>query len=416
MSWLSITIAFLNFVTSYSKCRGVYYKVHCFFFPEVKREKQSKSAGKKTVTFAEEVTKSPSSASASYASDLSLYRAYCAIRLFMLALATKTQTADQDIPLSKVTHQNAKESQNGDLSESQTTTEDESVRGSEAGRGVGIAQPQSQSQYQCLVVKRIQEAKDHISSVNPLSYRLEILENVFSLLFVTYDDVVDIATDPDESSEEGEIGDRPSQEAPASPGMVSLNPEDEELHLMSIQPERIPEADPGIKSRLSKSLFPSAQSRDEDSIAKSKGLSKSGTGQKEAGNDVQSASSHTSSSSNHKIGFLADEYLTRDILLTLKECLAELANRKSDMESGKSLPDQRSNAEKLAADVRCDISGSQFASRLGRLTQYVSEALWKFQITCGDWVPREFASLSPGGAESVEDVTDDKPWCKCYGY
>ncbi len=43
--------------------------------------------------------------------------------------------------------------------------------------------------YQHYVLARLQEAKMFLSEVFPLNYRLEILENIFSLLFLTSDDV-----------------------------------------------------------------------------------------------------------------------------------------------------------------------------------------------------------------------------------
>ena len=48
---------------------------------------------------------------------------------------------------------------------------------------------QSEQTYQQEVVGKLEQAKTHLSAIFPLNYRLEVLENIFSLLFLTGDDI-----------------------------------------------------------------------------------------------------------------------------------------------------------------------------------------------------------------------------------
>lgn len=55
-------------------------------------------------------------------------------------------------------------------------------------KGVSV-EPLHSELYRCLVQDKLHEAKTYISLIHPLNYRLEVLENIFSLLFLTSDEI-----------------------------------------------------------------------------------------------------------------------------------------------------------------------------------------------------------------------------------
>ena len=113
--------------------------------------------------------------------DIYLYHSYCAVRNFMDAVSLSTEEA-----YCKDNNWNAQ-------SEDSCAADDVSGLSSES---VWDQQPS------CIQVKdKLEAGRSHLSQVHPLTYRVEILENIFSLLFGTYEDLYEGRTQQIESDD-----------------------------------------------------------------------------------------------------------------------------------------------------------------------------------------------------------------------
>ena len=149
--------------------------------------------------------------------DIAIFRSFCAMRLVMDAIWNSVQLANNTHPslaaagvtsesklgtgslLSKVPGLREqkllpKAARKLDLGGEDTPQQepDSSKSGSEkstAAKKDGEREPLHSRLYRNLVFDKLHEAKLYLSSIHPLNYRLEILENIFSLLFLTSDEI-----------------------------------------------------------------------------------------------------------------------------------------------------------------------------------------------------------------------------------
>ena len=105
--------------------------------------------------------------------DIVLYHSYCAIRNFMEAI-TASETASE-------------------CAETTVKTDDELAGKQECvsvDQGLdSIPEDDQPNKYIQCAIRQLESVKDHLSRIYPLAYRVEILENIFSLLFSTYEDL-----------------------------------------------------------------------------------------------------------------------------------------------------------------------------------------------------------------------------------
>ena len=216
--------------------------------------------------------------------------------------------------------------------------------------------------YSKLVLDKLQEAKTYISLLYPLNYRLEILENIFSLLFLTNEDIV---LHQQEESGEGTFNHGSNH---------SSNME-------------------GLAHQL-----PSFQSDGEYSAA---------------------LSSVTLLRSKH--GFLVNEKVTGDLLSVLQDSMRELSAARYAL----SQPTMTETTPTLQpGDIKSSVSASLAQQRSAKLEQYINEARWRLQLvssqrgtqsdknhSVGSLRAIEFSSSGDSGSEVSESDTEpeEKP-------
>ena len=156
--------------------------------------------------------------------DIAIFRSFCAMRLVMDAIWNSIQLANHTHPslqaaasmslpvggASSPSHSpkvsqaagrkssKAEAARKLDLGEDGSHTSDQNggEGASESSkderrtgmRGGGV-EPLPSKLYRSLVLDKLLEAKAHISHIHPLNYRLEVLEDMFSLLFLTSDEI-----------------------------------------------------------------------------------------------------------------------------------------------------------------------------------------------------------------------------------
>lgn len=306
-----------------------------------------------------------------------------------------------------------------------------------------------QNVYEQNVVRKLQMAAEYVHRIFPLAFRIEILENLFSLLFVTYQDVAE-SSEPSDSGEQGSEGG--TQEAtegtgaatpttPRSPsansigGMLKCYPSESKQRALFTQ---VPcgNADQDVQ------YFQSETSSDAGAVAenhdtfqhlqqtplikmsseaqdKRKESESSPTLEIKTGKSGScSVNSGASSGGSKHIGFLVHEYIVRDLLMTLRDSLVDLSACRYSLLAQGSIPESDGDARHLQAlldgVVTTSVENAQLTQRISRLTQYVSEALWRFQLVSPDWMTQQFGKIDDEWRRMGEEGSSDEEegrWC-----
>ena len=293
-----------------------------------------------------------------------------------------------------------------------------------------------QNVYERNVVRKLQMAAEYVRRIYPLTFRVEVLENLFSLLFVTHQDVDD-SSEPSDSGEQGSedgtqetIGGTgiPTPTTPISPSTGSIGvkcyPSEAkrrslfaEIRSESFQSKATSDAGGFVETcgafeqiqQQAPEIRMSGLTQD-----KQKERESSSTSEVKPGKTGScSVNSGTSSSGSKRIGFLVHEYIIRDLLVTLRDSLVDLsACRYSilghDSESDQSDGDARRLQDLLEGSVASSVENTQLTQRISRLTQYVSEALWRFQLVSPVWMTQQFGKIDDEWRRTGEDGSSDE--------
>lgn len=158
------------------------------------------------------------------------------------------------------------------------------------------------------VTERLKLVKKMVKSLYPLTFRLEILEDIFSLIFITFEDVKNISY-----FLKGTID--------SSKGLEKFHARSKSVPIDKYESGKI---------NRSFSLPPhqvlGSEKEEEGSIKKPRPLK----------------------------GFICKKYILRDLIYLVKECLEDLEG------------DPRSQLDKFQADVPCSIKNKQMENRLDR--------------------------------------------------
>lgn len=321
--------------------------------------------------------------------DIYLYHSYCAVRNFMDAVSLSAEEA-----YCKDNNWNAQ-------SEDSCAADDVSGLSSES---VWDQQPS------CIQVKdKLEAGRSHLSQVHPLTYRVEILENIFSLLFGTYEDLYEGRTQQIES-DDVETMDEESRSLSASnrtgswESLASSVDLAADNQVMLSSTSQTPESPKKHKETASvttsesisrRQLFKHERSAsdsifwkrlqtlvDEEKQALTvTPLSGSTTNSASCSGNVFSSKGSSrpavSDDNDLKCEFVIDDKVVPDMLKTLKECLMDLNSSKfTELQKGNSVQSNSNRQDWLHTSV----SPSTMEQRISRLGQYINEAQWRFQL------------------------------------
>ena len=298
--------------------------------------------------------------------------------------------------------------------------------------------------YDKNVTQKLQNVKQHLLHLYPLSYRVEILENIFSLLFVSHKDLQDPffageTDDTDDSDEKQSVHG-------SNENLMNASIQSEEESLVSETTCLTPLAECTVPPRGSESVdydvpFVEEFPTKEQVVAENSDLIETDvfTDDKPLVGDTPKSSmvkdtvpetalpkfSTDSKSDTHspkvktnilsgkplQIGLLTNEYLVRDILGLLQESLIALSSAHFQLiANGANEMEDSSHAafleENLIQILPSSITPATLKSRISRLSQMVSEALWRFQLVSNDQIPREFGKILLQPLKPTTDLTD----------
>lgn len=255
------------------------------------------------------------------------------------------------------------------------------------------SEEQLQSDYKQNVVEKLNNVKQILGDTLPLNFRLEILENIYSLLFLSSNDL----KDDEEEDEEDELDDEGIAEQ-----HIATENDEKKVEIEHDGYEIINEYDPNGNRWRSLSQ---QNSKDEgaaevsiyetDNKETSKALSSKGSICSFAsGNNSSESMRHYYSNSKLNVyrrnaggggSFLVNDFLCRDILFILKELLSSYKNGAAFTQS---FVDYDSNS------LNCSINRqSELDSRAQKLMKLVSETIWRFQLVRCDLVRLEYGQV-----------------------
>jgi hypothetical protein len=202
------------------------------------------------------------------------------------------------------------------------------------------------------VTKKLNEAREHLSKVFPLTYRIEIVEDIFSLLFVTHEDMQQLVEAKHRCVCERYVDDLNETKVSGAENLCS-----------------------------------------------------------EKSN--RSSNHSTASTGDHiKIGFIANEFVVRDVLNFLKDALVNItadvyAVHKTKLSaSGLALREQPE--EESSATIATSVAEGEFHARLNQLTKLVHEATWRFQLVAKETISEDFDHIPSDPHHYSASDSDEK--------
>ena len=291
-----------------------------------------------------------------------------------------------------------------------------------------------QNEYSKNIIEKLESVRAIINQIMPLNYRLEILENVYSLIYLSCSDLKeseekdDEDTDEDDADKTSQIFSEPedkkfSLEPYESIGNTNNNDDFEIVDELTLaNGNKIYDADFSIygagtnaskeqqvtnlkknSNYSSKSTLGSYYSNGSNSSSRYNRQFSSNFG---AEDDVYSKSKKSKMSIYRRNAsgggpFLVNDFLCRDILLLVKDLLqtfsSSLSQQKPAMAKSASSSSLLLNEETITNlnSINCSISNSkELNTRFSKLQQIVNETLWRFQIVKCDSVQIEFGHIN----------------------
>ncbi|KAJ8044497.1 Zinc finger FYVE domain-containing protein 26 [Holothuria leucospilota] len=269
------------------------------------------------------------------------------------------------------------------------------------------------SQWEHFVDERLGWVEKEMCGIYPLSYRVEILENLFSLLFLRYEDLIDgkdLNADSDE--EEGLIEDDltnlsiTSLESIASPlkdipfnQMLESRPEygkvvkkidfGDETMENSVGESRTDGTvlQKEILGENASPIIPDGSEISLDNVRRKEFILGREMGEVHPpleGNTASHVSTESMSQQSHisskQIGFIANDAVTRKLLMTLKNCLGDVSKEKMALYGISAYNKIPHEKDSLLRYLDTSVPLPQLAQRIANLTQCINEAWWRYQL------------------------------------
>ncbi|XP_053395117.1 zinc finger FYVE domain-containing protein 26-like [Mercenaria mercenaria] len=307
-----------------------------------------------------------------------------------------------------------------------------------------------QKLYKEKVTDTISQTKRYLSKLQPLTFRVEILENIFSLLFLTHEDVQETLLISEYESDEGD--ENKSLSKSGSTGLITPlsspmkgsfemkvpevmvgNSSRNELNIdydvpfeevestaqKEIDMHKVEEALEGMKTKI----FEKSRKLKEDSQYEGRHSSVS--------ENISSISTNSSLNLD-TIGFIANEYTVRDILAMLKDCILDVSAAKFQIYGNKADARERyrssrevtpvrsseidiNTEEALCRLVQSSISMDMLQKRITQLERYTSEAHWRYQLVSDENIPRSPGAVLQEVVMTTGDSSDEEVEIRGHG-
>ena len=281
----------------------------------------------------------------------------------------------------------------------------------------------SDTSWETFVTHKLHAAREFLSELYPLTYRVEILEDIFSLLFVRHEYFRNEGTNvqSDSGGEEGLVDDDWQDKSITSLESVEIS---EPLKSNQYGPaQNFQQQQQNTKevtfrqTSTSKTDQVSGDLSVEKTAARKSSVPSGGILKQRSSGLLGNGSSEASQYSNNslslqgKVGFVASEKFTHDVLSILKECMLDLTSTKFALlgpSAGKTDSKQRQGqsdqtAREMSKYMKCSVKPSTLAQRISKLSQHINESWWRFQL-----VSQSKQSASAG--RDIHESSSDEEW------
>lgn len=285
--------------------------------------------------------------------DCALYRGYLAMQHAMNAMHSAIVLHHLGCSVSKLREQ---EQLQEELPDDLILRQGDSLADAVAMYGFGPV-------HKHVVLDELGHFEEEVGQLHPLTFRLEVLENVFSLLFVTHVNLRREASDDEDATDAEDDARSDEHHSSHSPVEVSVTPDAHDT-----------ESDGDIPKNNTENQAASVYGSASSSVLKETSDSLSGKG--------STASSNAATwMATGFVGFLCPPFLVPSMLASLSTAVlatqAELFNRSAQRTAmasggGDSLPQE--------PPVSSSVSWEELPSRLDQLRKHVVEAQWRYEL------------------------------------
>ena len=263
--------------------------------------------------------------------DIGIYQAFCAIKLVMDALylcadKKSSQLSQDESSLKRSPSRKKSVSSCRRLISDSDKDQIEEVKSLD----LPLLADNPDESFELGIKKRLHKAADFLSLIQPLNFRLEILENIFSLLFLKYEDITEY------------------KKLSAFDTGLLMNPDTQE-------------GEPLQNEKQALELLQQQLNHDAPSV--------------------------------FSTGFIVSEQFADELLNILQDCLLDLTSAKFAMRrqgsmSGLQITEQTSSTESILDSIhmKCAIAQSSLHQHNTRLKQYINEAKWRLQLIASKMV------------------------------
>ena len=267
--------------------------------------------------------------------------------------------------------------------------------------------------WECHVTQKLLSARKYLSELFPLTYRVEILEDLFSLLFVRHEHFQTNGGGAmsDSGGEEGLVDDDWLNKSCTSLESVEIP------DITGTNSEQAAQQHQGMKevtfhrelSNVAEGQLNSNKGATMENVQRSNnptlGILKRSNGFHANGSSEASQYSNSSLSLQGKIGFVASERFTHDVISVLKECMLDLTTAKYSQQAQQAKVDQRTSRQ-MTKHMKCSVKSSALAHRISKLTQHINEAWWRYQLVSQSMKSSSAPSMT--GKEAFESSSDEE--------
>lgn len=413
----------------------------------------------KSVHFADdELSPSPSLSSITsldQRKDIAIYMGFCVLKSIMDAIMFCTENRDERLTrpvqcysrrqINRLNSCSSNETDASGLSRHASHERlDSSINDADEDLAAEVDVVDVQDLYRKNVTEKLNCAKTYLALIQPLTFRIEIMENLFSLLFLTHEDIKETVVSEYNSDEVDDKSFRSSTgtgiDSPSPKRLDSMVFELPKVAVETVSSEYsstaydIPFEDVQKQRKTSGLNIEQVEQKLEnikENISKSrdklfgKNLQVHREGHRSSFSGNISSVSNASNLSIDHFGFVVNEYLVRDILALLKDSLLDVTaakfqlygNRhdsKERLPTGHEVRDSRSVdldqevEESLSYILKSSVSKESLQKRISQLQKYTSEAQWRYQLIVNDLIPKQVGDVLKDTVVKTGDSSDEE--------
>ena len=386
--------------------------------------------------------------------DIAIYMGFCVLKSVMDAIMFCIESGDERLSrpvqcfsrrqINRLNSCSSNETDASGLSRYASSERlDCNVNIAEENSAVEESMTDIQGLYRKNVTEKLNCAKSYLAKMQPLTFRVEIMEDVFSLLFLTHEDIQETIMSEYNSDEVDDKSFRSSTgtgiDSPSPRRQDSLKFDLPKVAVDNVTNEistayDVPFEDVQQRRKTSGLDIEQVERKLEkvkENIFKSRekmfdmNLQVQREGHRSSFSENISSVSNVSNRSLEYFGFIVNEYLVRDILALLKDSLLDVTTARYQIYGNKQDPkeklkvrhevkdSQSSNLdpeveEPLSYILKSSISRDSLQKRITQLQKFTSEAQWRYQLIVNDLIPKQVGDVLTEKVIKSGDSSDEE--------